>query len=46
MNIFDFKLYVFDLDGVIINSEKFPRAEDPLYNRSIFISEIKDYNYF
>jgi beta-phosphoglucomutase-like phosphatase (HAD superfamily) len=23
MNIFDFKLYVFDLDGVIINSEKF-----------------------
>jgi hypothetical protein len=31
--------------NIIINSEKFPRAEDPLYNRSIFISEIKDYNY-
>ena len=40
-----YRKYCVSYWNIIINSEKFPRAEDPLYNRSIFISEIKDYNY-
>lgn len=31
--------------NIIANFEKYPKTENPLYNRTIFISEIKDYHY-